>query len=62
VRCSVTAGSWCGSTVAIRLQKHTAQKTLKIIVPPHRPVKRSTLAHILKQAQLSAHDFLALVR
>jgi hypothetical protein len=25
-------------------------------------VKRSTLAHILKQAQLSVEDFLALVR
>ncbi|MGH7663430.1 MAG: type II toxin-antitoxin system HicA family toxin [Gemmatimonadaceae bacterium] len=46
----------------IRLQKHTEQKTLRIIVPAHRPVKRSTLAHILKQAQLSVDDFLALVR
>jgi predicted RNA binding protein YcfA (HicA-like mRNA interferase family) len=46
----------------IRLQKHTEQKTLKIIVPAHRPVKRSTLAHILKQAQLSVEDFLALLR
>ena len=45
----------------IRVQKHTAEKTLKIIVPAHRPIKRSTLAHILKQAQLSVDDFLALV-
>jgi predicted RNA binding protein YcfA (HicA-like mRNA interferase family) len=46
----------------IRLQKHTERDTLKIIVPAHRPVKRSTLAHILKQAQLPVDEFLALVR
>lgn len=46
----------------IRVQKHMDQETLKIIVPAHRPVKRSTLAHILKQAQLSVEDFLALLR
>jgi predicted RNA binding protein YcfA (HicA-like mRNA interferase family) len=45
----------------IRLQKHANEKTLKIIVPAHRPIKRSTLAHILKQAQLSVDEFLALV-
>jgi len=38
----------------IRLQKHTARETLKIVVPAHRPIKRSTLSHILKQAQISA--------
>lgn len=31
---------------------------LKIIVPAHRPVKRSTPAHILKQARLSVEEFL----
>jgi len=41
----------------IRLQKHTAAVTLKLIVPAHRPVKRSTLAHILKQARISADRF-----
>lgn len=30
----------------IRLQKHLGERTLKIIVPAHRPVKRSTLSHI----------------
>lgn len=44
----------------IRLQKHTAAETLKLTVPAHRPVKRSTLAHILKQARLSVDDFLRL--
>lgn len=37
----------------IRLQKHLPTETLKIIVPAHRPVKRSTLAHILKQVRLT---------
>ena len=37
----------------IRLQKHTSAKTLKLTVPAHKPIKRSTLSHILKQAELS---------
>lgn len=45
----------------IRLQKHTADGTLKLIVPAHRPIKRSTLAHILKQARLSVEEFLRLL-
>ena len=44
----------------IRLQKHTPTETLKIIVPAHRPVKRSTLSHILKQARLPLERFLEL--
>lgn len=45
----------------IRLQKHLKNTTLKITVPAHRPVKRSTLAHILKQAQLDLDKFLELL-
>lgn len=45
----------------IRLQKHTPSERLKVTVPTHRPIKRSTLSHILKQAQLSADDLLALL-
>jgi predicted RNA binding protein YcfA (HicA-like mRNA interferase family) len=45
----------------IRLQKHVAAETLKLIVPAHRPVKRSTLSHILEQARLSVDRFLDLV-
>lgn len=41
----------------IRLQKHIGNETLKIIVPAHRPIKRSTLSHILKQAQISVEKF-----
>jgi len=45
----------------IRLQKPTADETLKIIVPAHHPIKRSTLSHILKQARLSVDQFLELL-
>jgi predicted RNA binding protein YcfA (HicA-like mRNA interferase family) len=45
----------------IRLQKHTPTETLKITIPAHRPVKRSTLSHILKHARLSLEDFDALL-
>jgi predicted RNA binding protein YcfA (HicA-like mRNA interferase family) len=45
----------------IRLQKHTAAETLKLTIPAHRPVKRTTLAHILKQANLSVDDFIRLL-
>ena len=41
----------------IRLQKRTPVETLKLVVPAHRPIKRSTLAHILKQARLTAEQF-----
>jgi len=41
----------------IRLQKHTAEQTLKLVVPAHRPIKRSTLSHILKDARLTVEAF-----
>ena len=41
----------------IRLQKHTSMETLKLTVPAHRPIKRSTLSHILKQAKLTMEEF-----
>jgi predicted RNA binding protein YcfA (HicA-like mRNA interferase family) len=45
----------------IRLQKRIGDEVLKITVPAHNPVKRSTLAHILKQARLSVDEFLRLL-
>ena len=45
----------------IRLQKHTGDEVLKITVPAHRPVKSSTLSHILKQAGLNVDQFLRLL-
>jgi len=41
----------------IRLQKHTSTETLKLTVPAHQPIKRSTLSHILKQAKLTVEEF-----
>ena len=41
----------------IRLQKHTLSETLKLTVPAHSPIKRSTLSHILKQAGLTVDQF-----
>ncbi|MFZ0134542.1 MAG: type II toxin-antitoxin system HicA family toxin, partial [Desulfobacterales bacterium] len=34
----------------IRIHKHLGNETLKLTVPAYRPIKRSTLSHILKQA------------
>lgn len=45
----------------IRLQKHTGTEVLKLTVPAHQPIKRSTLSHILKQARLSVDSFLELL-
>ena len=41
----------------IRLQKRLGDEVLKLTVPAHRPVKRSTLSHILKYARLEVEDF-----
>jgi len=45
----------------IRLHKHLENETLKLTIPAHRPIKRSTLSHILKQARISTDTFLQLV-
>lgn len=45
----------------IRLQKHTSEEVLKLTIPAHRPIKRSTLSHILKQARLSREKFIELI-
>ncbi|MBU1077897.1 MAG: type II toxin-antitoxin system HicA family toxin [Spirochaetes bacterium] len=45
----------------IRLQKRLKTELLKIIVPAHKPIKRSTLSHIIKQAKMSLDHFLKLL-
>lgn len=45
----------------IRLQKRMGDEVLKLTIPAHRPLKRSTLAHILKQARLEIERFLELL-
>ena len=46
----------------IRLQKRLQDNTLlKITIPAHKPVLRSTLSHILKQAQITLESFLGML-
>ncbi len=45
----------------IRLQKHLPSETLKLTIPAHSPIKRSTLAHILKQARLEVEKLFELL-
>lgn len=45
----------------IRLQKRIGEELLKITVPAHKPVKRSTLSHILKQARIDVEKFRDLI-
>lgn len=42
----------------IRLERTMAGQTRRITVPAHRPVKRSTLSRLLKQAEVTLDDFL----
>jgi predicted RNA binding protein YcfA (HicA-like mRNA interferase family) len=41
----------------IRLQKRMKEKTIKITVPAHKPIKKSTLAKIIKEAGLTVEEF-----
>ena len=41
----------------VRIQKHTPAETFKLTIPAHRPIKRATLSHILKQAKLTVEEF-----
>jgi len=45
----------------IRLKKQLPDGVIKITVPAHRPVKRSTLQHIIKEAELTVEEFLDLL-
>ncbi len=47
--------------IHIRLQKHTSDEVLKLTIPAHRPIKRTTLSHILKQARLNREEFIELI-
>ena len=45
----------------IRMQKHLRNEVLKITIPAHKPVKRSTPSHILKQARIDVDEFIGLL-
>lgn len=45
----------------IRLQKRTHDEVLKLTIPAHKPIKRTTLSHILRQARMDVDLFLELM-
>ena len=45
----------------IRMHKRIGNELLKITIPAHQPVKRSTLSHILKQTSIDLDHFLNLL-
>lgn len=45
----------------IRMQKRVDDETIKITIPAHKPIKRSTLSHIIKSAGFTVEDLLALL-
>ena len=45
----------------IRMHKQTPDRLRKITVPAHKPIKRSTLAKLLSDAELPLDEFLALL-
>jgi hypothetical protein len=45
----------------LAIAEEGGDELLKITVPAHRPIKRSTLAHILKQTRLGGEEFLQLL-
>lgn len=46
----------------IRLHKRTVEGVMKLTIPAHKPVKRSTLRRILRQAEMELEEFLKLLR
>ena len=46
----------------IRLHKHIRTELLKLTIPAHKPVKRSTLVHILRQARITPEEFEKLLK
>ena len=45
----------------IRLEKPVPDGTIKLTIPAHNPIKRSTLSHILKEARISVDELIALL-
>lgn len=45
----------------VRLERVTESGTLKVTIPAHKPIKRTTLAKILASAELALEDFLRLL-
>jgi len=50
-----------GSHIRLQKQSSNDNEILKLTVPAHDPILRSTLSHILKQARLSVDQFIELL-
>ena len=46
----------------IRIQKQSIDGLLKVTIPAHKPIKRATLSHILKQTKTDLSHFLKLLK
>jgi predicted RNA binding protein YcfA (HicA-like mRNA interferase family) len=46
----------------IRLERSAESGTLKVTIPAHKPIKRSTLAKLLKDAEFNLEEFLSFLR
>lgn len=46
----------------IRVERSSAAGTLKVTIPAHKPIKRSTLAKLLKDAEFDVDEFIRLLR
>jgi predicted RNA binding protein YcfA (HicA-like mRNA interferase family) len=46
----------------VRVRKTSASGIQKLTIPAHKPIKRSTLARILKDAEMSVEQFIELLR
>lgn len=45
----------------IRLQKRAGERVFKLTVPAHSPIKKTTLAKIIKEAGLAVEEFRELI-
>ncbi|MCL0058581.1 type II toxin-antitoxin system HicA family toxin [Dehalococcoidia bacterium] len=45
----------------IRLQKRAGEQVFKLTVPSHSPIKKTTLAKIIKEAGLTVEEFRELI-
>lgn len=43
------------------MQKKTSEKTIKVTLPAHKPIKKNTLRQLIKQSELDLDDFLKYV-
>jgi predicted RNA binding protein YcfA (HicA-like mRNA interferase family) len=45
----------------IRVEKDTPEGRIKLTIPAHKPIKRATLSHIIREAGLTVEEFVELL-